>query len=88
MFGGGGGRLSFPPGNYGLNSAMHGVNGGEMKQQHQQHMPGQNFGPDYPPPIGTPYGDMQRLMGYPGPGVGNRMSGPPPTQPGLLGTLS
>lgn len=86
MFGGGGGRLSFPPGNYGMGSALHSgpVNGGDMKQQHH-HLPGQNFGPDYPPPIGTPYGDMQRLMGYPGPGVMNRMSGPPPTQPGLLG---
>ena len=83
---GGAGRLSFPPANYGMNSGMHGgpTNGGDMKQP-PHHMPGRNFGPDYPPPIGTPYGDMQRMMSYPGPGAMNRMSGPPPNQPGLLG---
>lgn len=75
MFGGGN-RISFPPAGYGLGSA----NGGDMKHQH---MPNQNFGTDYPPPIGTPFGasanDLHRMMGYPGPGVANRMSGPPPS---------
>lgn len=89
--GGGGGRLSFPPANFGMNSNLHAgpSNGGDIKQpQHHQHMTGQNFGPDFlPPPMGTSYADMhQRLIGYPGPGVMNRMSGPPPNQTGgLLG---
>lgn len=72
-----GNRISFPPSGYGLGSA----NGGDMKQH--QHMPSQTFGTDYPPPIGTPFGasasDLHRMMGYPGPGVANRMSGPPPS---------
>jgi hypothetical protein len=88
MFGGGN-RISFPPAGYGLGSA----NGGDMKQH--QHMPNQNFGTDYPPPIGTPFGssanELHRMMGYPGPGVANRMSGPPPstqTSGGLLGNYN
>ena len=76
MFGGAGGRVSFPPAGFGMGNPGLAV---------------QNFGPDYPPPIGTPYSsDIHRLMGYPGPvsvGVANRMSGPPPTQPGLLGSV-
>lgn len=73
MFGGAGGRVSFPPAGFGMGNPGLAV---------------QNFGPDYPPPIGTPFNsDIHRMMGYPGPvsvGVANRMSGPPPTQPGLL----
>jgi len=91
MFGGGG-RLSYPPAGFGIHGGP--VNNGPEMKQHN-HMPGQNFGPDYPPPIGTPFGaggDMHRLMGYPAPGMagmGNRMSGPPPSQPqGLLGWFS
>merc|ERR1712071_622028 len=70
MFGGGGGgRVSFPPAGFSMGNPAMAV---------------QNFGPDYPPPIGTPFNsDIHRMMGY-GPGVANRMSGPPPTQPGLL----
>lgn len=73
IFGGAGGRVSFPPAGFGMGNPGLAV---------------QNFGPDYPPPIGTPFNsDIHRMMGYPGPvsvGVANRMSGPPPTQPSLL----
>ena len=86
MFGGGS-RISYPPAGYGIVSA----NGGDMKQ-HQHMGPNQGFATEYNmPQIGTPFGtagDFPRMMGYPGSGVANRMSGPPPntqTGGGLLG---
>ena len=80
---GSGNRISYPPA-FGIGTA----NGSDMKQ----HLPNPGFGTDFPPPMSTPFGapsDLHhRIIGFAGPGVANRMTGPPPsTQPGsgLLG---
>jgi len=82
-------RLSFTPANFGFNAGMHvrPTDGADVNQL-PHHMPVQNFGSDYPVPIGTSYPDMELMVNlHPGRGVMTRKLDPSPNQPGFPGKL-